>query len=180
MSRPGFTKAPCHGCGSTFGRPKDALCQYCRTSFDLAKRLEKDVGDNPDRVVLDAKERSYAMPTINMPGASRDAVRKAFHDLALLISQPTTEHAYLREAAGIDGGALWPFRRYESRSGDWKLSRTFDRRTAEALHAVYAAVQEGAEAARAEGHKAGTNLLMQLAAGEITSDSFNERAARME
>lgn len=185
----GRTYDPCHCCGNSTLRPKDRICDECQRTFNFAKDREKELATLTDQAPLPyyVKERYYALPYLRRGGDPGRDVQEAFHDLSVLVSSVTQDSPPLipatkREpcASRDPKFALWEFEASEHRQHEWECVRAFSPPIAAAIRVAYSAVRAAVEYAYKDGHDDGRRLLMQLAAGEITADNFNEAAARFE
>lgn len=170
MTRAGYTKAPCHGCGSTFGRPKDGLCQDCSQVLREAKAAQAARAEALSRStgVYRTTQRGYAMPYVQHDSDSK------IRNPLLEISKRLSVHVPWNSAH--DPQPLWLGKqRY-----DFEEYREFEAGTAELLRQLWAAIQAALNNAHADGAESGRNLLMGLASGKITNDEFNTTAARMD
>jgi hypothetical protein len=168
----GTTWDPCHACGDEGNRPKNSVCGKCRSIFERALRREAEVAAAGEDVIVRSCERAYAMPYLRHETARGDPsgenpIRKPMLRLSEVISEPAI-HA-------TDAQDLWGDGRY-----DWVTYRRMPRAAFEAMRDAYDAIGKALTAAHREGHREGRDLLLQLAAGEITNDEFNDRAARLD
>lgn len=187
----GATYDPCPGCGEPKLRPKLRVCDVCDATLKAARRARAERAeageDTPVPHVM--QERAYALPWLRGPRETSDRVRDAFFRLGQLLSEatdervpmmpPDAEHNY--HWTDFDRWAVWPFSRTEGRSGgDWQVTRLMRPSIAGALREAYAAAIDNANAVEKQGHAEGRALLLSLAAGTLTADEFNDRAARMD
>jgi|SRR5215217_355739 len=173
MTRAGYTKAPCHGCGSTFGRPKDGLCQDCQAALSEAQKMAKERKAAAERGtgVVRAREVAYALPYLMHEPREKDetkTIRGALLVLSNAVSTPVLGYP------GSEVKDLWPGQRESS----WATYRHMDPLLAKKFADLFTAIAKGMDHAYSEGAENGRNLLMGLASGKITNDEFNTTAAR--
>lgn len=163
-------------------RRKTEVCNECRATLDIGRQLKEERRQSTHAAMI-MREVPHALPYLRKaPSSNCGKVQAAFWRLSMLLSRPTDETADMNhgpsERLGSSPGYLYLWRdRHDGHS--WAVTRVIDRATADALGDAYEAVKRMAEAAYADGHADGRNLLMQLASGDLTPDQFNERAARL-
>ena len=180
--RTGYTSAPCHGCGASGLRPKDGVCQTCAGQLKAYANIVASQAESSERRVFVMKERSYALPYLQHEPRRFDAsdpIRGPLHKLSMLLSEPSTTwvKSYADGVGYIDDAYLWSYGKNDSRS-DWAVHRSMNPVVASVLRELQVAIRDGLKAAYADGAEQGRSLLMGLADGSITSDEFNDRAAR--
>lgn len=187
----GYTYEPCHCCGGTLHqRPKDSICSDCKKLVADAQAMRDAVdaqAASGEAMPFYTHERDYALPHIPNVG-SNDGLKQAFHKLSELVSTPTTERPPMVRDPGKfarptdkiteDKWFLWASNNL--RSHDWTCQRTFNPAVADAIRTLFLATRDATDKAYKEGHRDGRDLLMQLAAGEITMDKLNDTALRRE
>lgn len=173
----GCTKDPCPGCGSTGLRKKDRVCQACADKLEHFDDLEKAAKERGEIKPFVLKERAYALPYLHHIKDDKE-LKEKFWNLSMLLSTPTKEHAPYDERNPLQ---WWVFKPTNSMSGyDWKITRLMDAAVATTMSEIYSGVAKGLHEAHAKGFAEGRNLLMSLASGNLTTDEFNDRAARIE
>lgn len=181
----GHVHAPCPGCGVECVYPKGGVCDDCRGALKKWHTQEAERAAKADERVYYTKERDYGFPHLSHEVERREgverryAIREPLLRLHALVSRP------------LDGGTPW--KALEARGDDaytytrgdsfgardWTITRLFPVAVADALRDLYAGIEDSLENAYAQGHAKGRSLLLGLASGDLTSDEFNDEAARL-
>lgn len=170
--RKGQSTKPCHGCGSTLPHWSDQVCDQCATAIKGYNTIMAERAAAGDMVEMIAKERSYALPHMfKCPDDQRKEIQESILKLTNALSTPavgvwTSGKAHIFDFKGQYG------------SSDFSTVVRIRPEHAQALGTLYEAMRQGFELAYQSGYGDGRNLLMGLASGKITSDEFNDKAAR--
>lgn len=172
FKRKGQSTQPCHGCGSTEPHWTGRVCDACAKAIKGYADIQAERAAAPDTVVMLGKERSYGLPHLHKTGSTlRDAVQNGFLLLQNALSTPVAGYAEHQ------GRIFNP--RNDYRESDWDVRIRIRADHAKTLGDTYDAVRSAIDYAYADGHDNGRRLLMNLAAGTITNDEFNNQAARL-
>lgn len=167
------TKKPCHGCGAEGWRPVDEVCRDCKESLRRSREITEALEKNTELKHYAFAHAYYALPYI--PKASlmgedpgRD-FQKAFQDLLKEIAVPfDTDRRYFAQgsAAVVDGIKTTDL------SGTYSLAPAMRN----LLNDLYQAAKEMARIAFENGKQEGQSLMLGLARGEVSIESFNKQA----
>jgi hypothetical protein len=181
MRRNGWVKGPCHGCGQGENHEKDQVCHRCkrllaiaRESLEQAARAEAEGTLKPFTWVGVA----WAMPGYYGMGVDGRQVQQAMFGIVAALSRLMPEGTSQGEYPGGDSSQpfdYWPAVIQGGRDDyrDWR--RVVQMRPVDqaAVQALDTAMREAIGAAYDAGKKAGRNLLMGLASGEVSVGKFN-------
>lgn len=157
-------KDPCDGCGRTDQyRKKDQLCYDCKELLTKAyKRL--DLKKNPaGKITVLVPEASHWMEYIEHPGSANDP-RGPLHRLALCVGEIVPAKGQVKTeslADSCDESSCHPV--------------VMDRDVFTALKEVIDTVRDCVPAAYRKGRVDGSNLLNELASGEISVRELNDK-----
>lgn len=179
MRRAGISNKPCHGCGLAIPHATDSVCQFCRDKLTGYDRIMRERAAVPDTIIMVSKSVARSLPYLPRLGAfndrgSRDDIQQGFLGIVGALSTP---------ASLIDGApSIFEFNGNPSVElpHEFRCGVRIRRDHGELIGMTYSAVKTAIELAYIDGHRRGRNLLNQLASGEITSDQFNNTAARVE
>ena len=176
MSKPGHSKLPCHGCGSTLTHRTGQVCDDCRAALREHREIMAQRAATKGAVVMLSKERAYALPRLpHLPGRGFGDEPPIQTGFLALVAALSTKAAY-------DSGAPQIFRKppKDTSLEEWRTNVLINPDHAKVLGDTYEAIRVSLEHAYAKGHAEGRNLLGQLASGQITADQFNDTAIRKE
>lgn len=172
--RRGTSTKPCHGCGSTDMHWTNQVCDECAQALREHAEMVKRRDECPDTVVMMGKAQAHALPWIpKLDSEQCKPIQAGFHALQEAMSEQCGYAPYSIPR-------IFPTLRASSSSNDWNQTVRIRPDVAAALGSTYKAVADAVAAAHKKGHEEGRNLLAQLASGQITTDDFNNTAARVD
>lgn len=186
---------PCPGCGATGEyRLVDQVCDDCKRVLKAARTHEQYAADllkaGKELIALPASDSKHWWPSFyqgkasasNENHAARKSLAYALAELSTLSGEFThackseeknagklTHEEYSIYGAGCSTRECWQGR------NTWSGGRLylFNPRVAELFRIIYDAIGLSLELTDADGRRAGNNLLMELATGQLSIDEFN-------
>lgn len=199
MARAGRTRKPCPGCGGTYDRPVDKVCEVCerllRQSHELEEwALEIKAGNNDQELVVVAPPHVWHWwPQLYMGsprgmehyGSAHERLEQVIAKLAVAVSQPvdSTKSTFNRLSytkTGEKGPGSLTTKRFSELSGYghvWGSTshhRVIRREVANLIRELYESVAEALIETYDGALKDGHDLILELAAGRLTIDKLNE------
>lgn len=178
------THKPCPACGGTDSIRDSAkgICRKCKGLIAFAIQRQKDDALlNGKEVLIKTKERDYAIPgyypkvTVPLPSDVTSRLKRALYTSIMAQSRPAAG-GYPNEAlqAAVEVPSL---RGYSGSSVyEWSCLRWMRKDQAEAMVELDAAMRAVLEAATAAGYEKGQNLLLSVAAGDVSVNELNKKA----
>ncbi len=190
MTSPGWTKKPCHGCGSTELHRKDKLCPGCQRVFDdgLLSRKKQDLQLEQGKIMVKHELRFHliASPYLfehsgNFIGRQlNDRLRHAWHALTIAVIEPATgkkDHnaPYLvmnkKDTWGVENDF------YGYHDDEFFLTVPHIR---DSLNELDSSIRLALEYVYLAGKKQGLNILTGLNEGVVALSNYAEEIKRVE
>lgn len=168
MSRRGWN--PCQICSAVTNKPKGHVCDECVRKVRAYDRMQTESAIGMAKIA-----RPWALHAVSTYPFGREREEAERHMAALLMAFPKYEKAHgelpLVDPTHSKTQARMGLRLHEY-SGNSVVPASAAQLLADLPQVIYRCVQAAHRTGKAEG----TDLLAQLAAGELTSADFEERA----
>ncbi len=162
------TYKPCHGCGSTGWKSVNTLCEPCQGLIRAGEAMKQEEEAKLEKGFVFRLSKEW--PGIYSPGmdlGARRLLEKAFEELARAVLKPLKS----KKGPYSDGVIELPehgpkvhYCSYERGATLWAGTK----RAAKALTDLDRQIRVNLLLAHEDGKKEGSDLLMQLAKGEVT------------
>lgn len=188
MGTPGWTRKPCHGCGSTDLHRKDKVCLDCQKIYDDGLLARKKQNQQQDKIMVkhDSVYHVHSGPYLFEHSARvlgrtlNDKLRHAWHEHTMIIIEPAIgkkrhESPYLI----TNKSDLWGVKNdfYGYHDDEYFLVAPQVRNT---LNELDLSIRLALEFVYLAGFAQGSNILIQLNQGTKSSSSFEDNLNRVE
>lgn len=188
MSRHGWTEKPCPACGSTEGRSKDKLCYVCQRIYNDGL-LAREKQESQQEKIAVRHDRAYHLiagpflfehSTTFLSSQLNDMLRHAWHKLTMSVLEPAVgekprESPYLVSNKEGTWGVRNEF--YGYHDDEHYLVKPEVR---EAVNELDLAMRLSLEFVYLAGQRQGSNILLRLNEGKVSSSSLEDRSNEVE
>jgi len=166
------TWKPCHGCGEKTGwRPVNTLCGPCKTALQAGRGMKASEEDRAEKVKIYRLTPEW--PGIYSPGREGRDMELAFAEVARtgMRRARSRQDPYDKTMLELppSGRGVNYFSTHDKRAPLWVGTKRF----ASALTRLDRVVRETVSKVYKTGKEEGSDLLMQLARGEISVDQIS-------
>ncbi len=160
------TYKPCHGCGETGWKPVNSLCKECTGALRAGRAMKTSEEDKMKKSSVYRLTEDW--PTIYSPDVASRRLGRAFAQVArtAMRRMRSTRDPYNEGVNELPpkGPQVHYFSTYDEKAALWVGTKRF----ASALTHLDITVRESVLAANEAGKQEGSNLLMQIAKGEVS------------
>lgn len=174
-----WTQKACEGCGVKARREQGKVCHRCRSLMADGERARAESVGEDDKVFI-GHERHYSELRAVIHSGGREGMNLdrefsgAWHDLLLAVTKEAygTNHIWSGDCESLISPKTEGFGRNDG--NDWRTACIIPIKAREALNAVDSCIRRMIELSHKSGLADGSNLLLRLAQGHVTTEAFDD------